>query len=310
MEIATRDAYGKALADLGLTNPNIVVLDADLSKSTKTVEFCKAFPDRFFNMGVAEANMIGTAAGLATCGKIAFASTFAVFATGRVYDQIRMCLCYPKTNVKICATHAGISVGEDGASHQSNEDIALMRVLPNMTVIVPADGVETEKAVAVIAEYAGPVYLRLGRLKLPVIFSQDYKFEIGRGVQLKGGADVSIIACGLMVHEALKASEELLKEGIRAGVVNMSSVKPLDEALVARCAKETGALVTAEEHMVTGGLGDAVSEVACRTHPVPVIRVGVTKFGESGSPKELLEKYGLTAGAVAGACREAIRMKK
>jgi len=310
MEIATRDAYGKALAKLGEINPDVVVLDADLSKSTKTIEFARKFPERFFNLGVAEANMIGTAAGLATCGKIPFASTFAVFAAGRAYDQIRMCVCYPRTNVKIGATHAGLSVGEDGASHQGNEDIALMRALPNMTVIVPADGIETEKAVFASAEFTGPVYLRLGRPKLPVIFDQTYKFEIGRGVQLRDGEDLTIIACGLMVHEALKASAELEKEGVKARVINMSTVKPVDEKLIIKCARETGAIVTAEEHMVTGGLGDAVAEVAGSNYPVPLKRIGLTGFGESGSPDELLEKYGLTAKSIVKASKEAMRLKR
>jgi transketolase len=310
MEIATRDAYGKALAKLGKMNQNVVVLDADLSKATKTADFAKEFPDRFFDMGVAEANMIGTAAGLAACGKTAFASTFAVFATGRVYDQIRMCLCYAKTNVKVCATHAGLSVGEDGATHQSNEDIALMRVLPNMTVIVPADGIEAEKAVFAIAEYYGPVYLRLGRMKQPVIFDESYKFEIGKGVVLREGTDVSIIACGLMVAEAVKAAEELAKEGIKAMVVNMSTIKPIDENLIIKCAGETGAIVTAEEHMTIGGLGDGVSEVVGANFPVPVLRVGVHKFGESGAPKEILEKYGLTAKSIIESAKKAIKAKK
>jgi transketolase len=310
MEIATRDAYGKALVKLGRTNADIVVLDADLSKSTKTVEFAKEFPDRFFNMGIAEANMIGTAAGLATCGKIPFTSTFAVFATGRVFDQVRMSVCYPRTNVKIGATHGGISVGEDGASHQSAEDISLMRSLPNMTVIVPADGVETEKAVFAAVEYNGPVYLRMGRLKVPVIFDEKYNFEIGKGVILSEGSDVSIIACGLMVHESIEAARELLKKGIKARVVNMPTIKPIDEDLIIRCARETKAIVTAEEHSIIGGLGSAVAEMLGEKYPVPLKRVGLNdKFGESGSPKELFEKYGLSAKYIIKSTEEIIKRK-
>jgi len=311
MEVATRDAYGKALVKLGKINPNIVVLDADLSKSTKTIDFAKEFPDRFFNMGIAEANMIGTAAGLATCGKIPFASTFAVFATGRVFDQIRMSVCYPKTNVKIGATHGGISVGEDGASHQSTEDVSLMRSLPNMTVIIPADGVETEKAVFAAAEYRGPVYLRMGRSKVPAIFDEKYHFEIGKGIILSEGADVSIIACGMMIHEAIEAGKGLLKKGIKARIVNMPTIKPIDEELIIKCAKETGAIVTAEEHSIIGGLGSAVAEVLGENCPVPVKRVGLNdKFGESGSPKELFEKYGLSARNIIEAAGELIKKKK
>ena len=310
MEIATRDSYGKALVKLGRINPNIVVLDADLSKSTKTIDFAKEFPSRFFNMGIAEANMIGTAAGLATCGKIPFASTFAVFATGRVFDQIRMSVCYPRTNVKIGATHGGISVGEDGASHQSTEDISLMRALPNMTVIVPADGIETEKAVFASVEYDGPVYLRMGRLKVPVIFDEKYNFEIGKGVVLSEGSDASIIACGLMVHESLEASTQLLKKGIKARVVNMSTIKPIDEELIVKCARETGAIVTAEEYNIIGGLGSAVAEVLGEKYPVPMKRIGLNdKFGESGSPKELFEKYGLSAKYIVEAVEETTKRK-
>lgn len=311
MEIATRDAYGKALAKLGKINPDVVVLDADLSKSTKTIDFAKEFPQRFFNFGIAEANMIGTAAGLATCGKIPFASTFAVFATGRAYDQIRMCVCYPRINVKIGATHAGISVGEDGASHQGTEDIALMRALPNMTVIVPVDGVETEKAVFTAAEYKGPVYLRMGRSKVPVIFEESYNFEIGKGVKLTDGNDATIIACGLMVHESLEASKELLNKGIKVRVVNMPTIKPVDANLIIKCAKETGAIVTCEEHNIFGGLGSAVAEVIGENYPVPIRRVGIEdKFGESGSPKELLEKYKLSARYIVEAVEEIIRRKR
>lgn len=311
MEMATRDAYGKALVKLGRLNPNIVVLDADLSKSTKTIEFAKEFPERFFNLGIAEANMIGTAAGLATCGKIPFASTFAVFATGRVFDQIRMSVCYARTNVKIGASHGGISVGEDGASHQATEDIALMRALPNMNVIVPADGVETEKAVFAAAEFNGPVYIRTGRLKVPVIFDEKYQFEIGRGVVLSEGTDVSIIACGLMVRESLEAGKELLKNGIKAKIVNIATIKPIDAELIIKCARETGAIVTCEEHNIIGGLGSAVAEVLAENYPVPMKRIGINdKFGESGSPEELFEKYRMNSKYIIEAAQEVTKRKK
>mgnify|MGYP000846286987 CR=1 FL=1 len=309
-KIATRDAYGKALAELGHLNPDIVVLDADLSGSTRTAVFAQEFPERFFNMGIAEANMMGTAAGLAAAGKIPFASTFAVFATGRAFDQVRNSICYPRLNVKIAASHAGLTVGEDGASHQSVEDIALMRALPNMTVLVPADGVETELAVRAAAEYPGPVYLRLGRPKVPVIFGDDYNFEIGRAASLREGNDVTIAACGYMVGPALTAAEMLAGEGIGARVLNVSTVKPLDGETLVQAARETGALVTAEEHSIIGGLGSAVAELLGQEYPVPVLRVGIQDtFGESGPPEELLQKYGLTAGDIVGAVKKAIGMK-
>ncbi len=309
-KIATREAYGKALVELGKSNPKVVVLDADLSKSTKTADFKAEFPSRFFNMGIAEANLMGASAGLAASGKIPFASTFAVFAAGRAFEIIRNSICYPKLNVKICATHAGITVGEDGASHQALEDIAIMRSLPNMSVIVPADAEETKKAIYSIAEYNGPVYTRLGRSGVPVLFDEDYEFVLGKGVQLADGSDVSIIACGIMVAESLKASEILAQEGISARVINMSSIKPIDKDLIVKAAAETGAIVTAEEHNVIGGLGSAVAEVVSEERPVPVKMVGVKDtFGESGKPAHLLEKYGLTADEIVKAVKDVLKKK-
>ncbi|MDA8227811.1 MAG: transketolase family protein, partial [Desulfitobacterium hafniense] len=304
---ATRDAYGKAIVNLGAENSNIVVLDADLSKSTKTADFAKHYPDRFFNMGIAEANMMCTAAGFATAGKIPFASTFAVFATGRAFEQIRNSIAYPKLNVKIAATHAGITVGEDGGSHQAVEDVAIMRALPNMTVLVPADGEETRQAVLAAAEYKGPVYIRMGRLDVPLLFDQDYKFQIGKANILREGSDVAILAIGTMVSIALEAAEELNSQGINATVVNVASVKPIDEETILKVARETGAIVTAEEHNIIGGLGSAVSEVITGGFPVPVVRVGLRDtFGESGRPLELMEKYGLTKEEVMEAARKAM----
>lgn len=309
-KVATRDAYGKALLVLGEENPNVVVLDADLSKSTKTAEFSKNYPERFFNMGIAEANLLGTAAGLAAAGKTPFASTFAVFATGRAFEQIRNSIAYPKLNVKIAATHAGVSVGEDGGSHQAIEDIAIMRALPNMVVLVPADGEETRQMVLAAAEYNGPVYLRMGRLDVPVIFGEDYHFEIGKAKVLKEGTDVAIMANGLMVAIALEAAELLASEGISVSVVNVSSVKPIDEETILRVAKETGAVVTAEEHNIIGGLGSAVAEILGEKLPTPMVRVGLKDtFGESGRPYELLEKYGLTKENLVKAAREALAKK-
>ncbi|MDN5347761.1 MAG: transketolase [Clostridia bacterium] len=308
-KIATREAYGRALVDLGRLERRIVVLDADLSKSTKTEYFAKEFPERFFNMGIAEQNLMGTAAGLALAGKIPFASTFAVFAAGRAYDQIRNTIAYPRLNVKIAATHAGLSVGEDGASHQALEDIALMRALPNMTVIVPADAEETRQAVKAAAEHYGPVYLRLGRMNVPRIYGNDYRFILGKADWLRRGHMATIIACGLMVAEALRAQEMLAAQGLEVGVLNMSTIKPLDREAVMEAA-ETGAIVTAEEHNVVGGLGSAVAEALVEMKPVPMKRVGVQDvFGESGSAEELLTKYGLTAGAILEAVKEVIRRK-
>ena len=308
--IATRDAYGEALAELGAVNENIVVLEADLSKSTKTSDFKKVYPERFFNMGIAEQNMIGTAAGFAAAGKTPFASTFAVFAAGRAYDQIRNSIAYPNLNVKIAATHAGLTVGEDGGSHQMLEDIALMRALPNMTVIVPADGIETKQVIKAAAELEGPVYIRLGRPKVPVLFGDDYKFEIGKGVVLKEGTDVTLIGTGIMVSKAMEAAELLAAEGISAAVVNISTIKPLDAELIIAQAKKTGAVVTCEEHTICGGLGSAVAEVLVENCPVPMARVGVEdKFGESGLPDELLEKYGLSASNIAAKAKAVIAKK-
>ncbi|MBQ2859969.1 MAG: transketolase family protein, partial [Peptococcaceae bacterium] len=294
--IATRDAYGEALAELGAVYENIVVLEADLSKSTKTSDFKKVYPERHFNMGIAEQNMLGVAAGFAAAGKIPFASSFAVFATGRAYDQIRNSIAYPNLNVKIAATHAGLTVGEDGGSHQMLEDIALMRALPNMTVIVPADGIETKQAIKAAAEYEGPVYIRMGRPKVPVLFDDNYTFEIGKGVVLKEGTDVTLVGTGIMVSKAVEAAELLAAEGISAAVVNISTIKPLDAELIIAQAQKTGAIVTCEEHNIYGGLGSAVAEVLVENCPVPMTRVGVAdQFGESGLPDELLEKHGLTA---------------
>ncbi|MBQ1219897.1 MAG: transketolase family protein [Peptococcaceae bacterium] len=308
--IATRDAYGEALAELGAVNENIVVLEADLSKSTKTSDFKKVYPERFFNMGIAEQNMIGTAAGFAAAGKTPFASTFAVFAAGRAYDQIRNSIAYPNLNVKIAATHAGLTVGEDGGSHQMLEDIALMRALPNMTVIVPADGIETKQVIKAAAELEGPVYIRLGRPKVPVLFGDDYKFEIGKGVVLKEGTDVTLIGTGIMVSKAMEAAELLASEGISAAVVNISTIKPLDAELIIAQAQKTGAVVTCEEHTICGGLGSAVAEVLVENCPVPMARVGVEdKFGESGLPDELLEKYGLSASNIAAKAKAVIAKK-
>lgn len=310
-KIATRDAYGKALAELGKLNKDVVVLDADLSKSTKTASFLKEFPERFFNMGIAEADLIGTAAGLAAAGKIPFASTFAIFATGRAYDQIRNSVAYPKLNVKVAATHAGLTVGEDGATHQALEDIALMRVIPNMTVIVPADGPEAEQAVKAAAEIDGPVYLRLGRPGVPVLNSEDYRFQVGKGVTLKEGKDVTIVATGIMVSIAMEAIEQLEKEGISAEVINIHTIKPIDKDLLIKSAQKTGAVLTAEEHNEIGGLGGAVCEVLAQHAPVPVEILGVQDtFGESGTPDELLEKYGLTAQNIVEKAKKAIARKK
>ncbi|ADL08437.1 transketolase family protein [Thermosediminibacter oceani] len=302
-KIATREAYGEALAELGEEIKDIVVLDADLSKSTKTSVFAKKFPERFFNMGIAEQNLMGTAAGLATCGKIPFASTFAVFATGRAFEQIRNSICYPNLNVKIAASHAGITVGEDGATHQSVEDIAIMRSLPNMTIIAPADAVETKQAVRAAAMLKGPVYLRLGRHPVEPIFDENYKFEPGKGVILKNGKDVALIATGTMVAEALKAAEMLAKDGIDAMVINIHTIKPIDKEVIMQAA-ECGAIVTAEEHSIVGGLGSAVAEVLAEEKPTPMKRIGLRDvFGQSGRPEELMKVYGLTAEDIAKAAR-------
>jgi Transketolase, pyrimidine binding domain./Transketolase, C-terminal domain. len=304
-KIATRDAYGKTLLELGSQNNNIVVLDADLSKSTKTNEFAKAYPERFFDMGISEQDMIGTAAGLATCGKIPFASSFAVFATGRAYDQIRDSICYPNLNVKIAATHAGLTVGEDGATHQALEDISLMRSLPNMTVIVPADGISTKALIKLAAEHKGPVYIRLGRPSVPVIYQDTQQFQIGKGIKLKEGKHISIIATGIMVSKALEAADALQKEGITAEVIDIHTIKPIDKELIIDTARKTGRVITCEEHNIYGGLGSAVCEVLSENYPVRVKRIGVKDtFGESGAPDELLKKYGLTSEDIVMAARE------
>ena len=293
---ATREAYGEALVELGKINENVVVLDADLSGSTKTSVFKKAFPERHFNVGIAEADLIGTAAGFAACGKIAFASTFAMFAAGRAFEQIRNTVAYPKLNVKIAPTHAGISVGEDGGSHQSVEDIAIMRAIPGMVVLSPADATETKKMVFAAAEYEGPVYIRMGRLGVPVLFDDNYDFQIGIANTLRDGKDVTIAATGLMVAEALKAAEKLEKEGISVRVINVGTIKPLDGETILKAAQETKFIVTAEEHSVIGGLGSAVSEFLSEVHPTKVKKVGIyDKFGQSGTGEELLQKYELTA---------------
>ena len=311
-KMATREAYGKALKDLASTNENIVVLDADLSKSTKTADFKSVAPERFFNMGIAEGNMMGVAAGLSTCGKIPFVSTFAMFAAGRAFEQIRNSICYPKLNVKVCATHAGLTVGEDGASHQAIEDISLMRSIPNMTVINPADAIETDAVIKAIAEMEGPCYVRLGRLAVNnVNDAATYKFELGKGITLKEGNDVTLVATGIMVEAALEAAEMLAKEGINARVINIHTIKPIDREILVNAAKETGAIVTAEEHNVIGGLGSAVAEVLTEECPVPVLKVGVQDtFGESGKPNELLEAYGLTANNIVEKAKKAINFKK
>ena len=294
-KIATRESYGNALAELGKKHENLVVLDADLAGATKTGVFKKAFPERHIDCGIAECNMMGIAAGLSTTGKVPFASTFAMFAAGRAFEQVRNSIGYPHLNVKIGATHVGISVGEDGATHQCNEDIALMRTIPGMTIINPADDVEAKAAVRAAYEMDGPVYLRFGRLAVPVINdTPDYKFEIGKGITLKEGKDVAIIATGLCVNSALEAAEMLVKEGIDAKVINIHTIKPLDEELIVAAAKETGKVVTVEEHSVIGGLGGAVCEVLSEKAPVPVKRIGVNDvFGESGPAVKLIEKYGL-----------------
>ena len=305
--VATRDAYGAALLELGKSNKNIVVLDADLSGSTKTKGFSKAFPERFFNMGISEQDMIGTAGGLSLTGKVPFASTFAVFETGRAWEQIRQTLCYSHLNVKLAATHSGITVGEDGASHQSLEDIALMRVLPGMTVIVPADGFETKQAIDAAAEFEGPVYIRLGRSKVPAVMPKDYKFQIGKAYTYSLGKDATIVAAGIMVSAALEAKEILSKEGIDAGVI-MSTIKPLDGGALLAAADKSKLILTAEEHSIIGGLGSAVAEFLSENHPVKVVKIGMRDtFGCSGPPKELLQLYGLTAANMAETIKESLR---
>lgn len=299
-KIATRESYGNALAELGAEFDNLVVLDADLAAATKTGVFKKAFPDRHIDCGIAECNMMGIAAGLAATGKIPFASSFAMFAAGRAFEQVRNSVAYPKLNVKIGATHAGISVGEDGATHQCNEDIALMRTIPGMVVINPSDDVEAKAAVRAAIEHEGPVYLRFGRLAVPVINdTEDYKFELGKGVVLREGKDVTIVASGLPVSECLVAAEKLAADGIEAKVINIHTIKPLDDELIVAAAKETGKVVTVEEHSVIGGLGSAVCDVLSEKCPTPVMKIGINDvFGESGPAVELVKKYGLDADSI------------
>ena len=307
MKKSTRQAYGEALVELGRQNNNIVVLDADLTKSTKTNLFQEAFPERHINVGIAEADLIGTAAGLATCGKIPFASTFAMFAAGRAFEQIRNTVAYPKLNVKIAPTHAGISVGEDGGSHQSVEDISLMRSIPGMVVLSPADATETKKMIFAAAEYNGPVYIRMGRLDVPVLFDDSYDFQIGVANTIKEGTDVTILATGLMTARALEAAEKLQTEGVSVRVVNVGTIKPLDGETVLKAAQETKFIVTAEEHSVIGGLGSAVSEFLSETHPTLVKKVGIYDvFGQSGKAEELLEKYELTATKLISVIKETL----
>ena len=305
---ATRVSYGEALAKYGC-DERIVVLDADLSKSTKTDTFKKKYPERFINCGIAEGNMMSVAAGLASTGKIAFASTFAMFAAGRAFEQIRNSIGYPHLNVKIGATHAGISVGEDGATHQCLEDLALMRTIPGMVIINPADDIEAQLAVKAAIDYEGPVYMRFGRLAVEDVNGADYKFELGKGVELKDGSDVTIIATGLMVQEALKAAEDLKSEGISARVINIHTIKPIDKDIIIKASKETGAIVTAEEHYIMGGLGSAVTEVVCESAPCAVKIIGTDRFGKSGKPAELFEEYGLTAENIKKNVREVLKLK-
>lgn len=298
-KIATRESFGRALEELGMENEKVVVLDADLYNSTKTEYFKEKYPERFINLGIAEADMMGTAAGLATCGKIPYASTFAAFATGRVYDQIRTSIAYPKLNVKICATHAGITVGEDGATHQMLEDVNLMRGLPNMTVISTADDVETRWAVKEIAKYNGPVYLRLSRYKVPKIYDDKTKFEIGKGIQIGNGTDGTIFATGITVAEALTAQEILKNKGIDVRVVDIHTIKPIDEELIIKCAKETKKLVSVEDHSVIGGLGSAISEVLTDKYPKKLVRMGIEDtFGKSGRAEDLMKYYGIDSNSI------------
>lgn len=307
---ATREAYGAALAEFG-ADERIVVLDADLSKSTKTESFKKVYPERFINVGIAEGNMMSVAAGLSTCGKIVFASSFAMFAAGRAFEQVRNSIGYPNLNVKIGATHAGISVGEDGATHQCLEDIGIMRTIPNMTVVCPADPAEARLAVKAAIDVKGPVYLRFGRLAVPTLFDEKYKFELGKGVTLADGSDVTVIASGLMVPYALEAKTALAEQGISARIINIHTIKPIDKDIIIKAAKETGAIVTAEEHNIIGGLGSAVAEVLAENRPTVMLRVGTKDvFGRSGVPARLLEMYGLDTKTIVEKAKEAIAKKK
>lgn len=307
---ATRDAYGKALLELGQSYENIVVLDADLSKSTKTADFARAFPERFINAGIAEQNMIGMAAGLAASGKVVFASSFAIFATGRAFEIVRNSLAYGRLNVKVCATHAGITVGEDGGSHQSVEDISLMRSIPNMLVITPADGVSTRAALGQLYEHQGPAYLRLGRPAVPVIYDENLDFQIGRGIELRQGSAATIAACGIMVAKALEASQILAAEGIEVSVLDIHTIKPIDQELLIRKARETGCILSVEEHSIIGGLGSAICEVVSENYPVPVLRMGINdQFGQSGNPDELLEHYGLSIAKIVQNIHDLLKKK-
>lgn len=298
-KIATRESYGKTLVELGKENEKIIVLDADLAGATKTNLFAKEYPERFFDMGIAEANMLATAAGLATCGKIPYASTFAVFAAGRGYDQIRNSICYPKLNVKICATHAGITVGEDGATHQMLEDISLMRTLPNMTVISPSDDTQAKWIIKEISKINGPVYVRLARLATPVIYEENQKFEIGKAIQMGEGTDGTVFATGVTVAEAIKAQEQLKTQGIDIRVVDVHTIKPMDKDKIIQCAKETKKLVSVEDHSVIGGLGSAISEILTEEYPTKLERMGMKDtFGKSGKAEELMEYFGLTAKSI------------
>lgn len=311
VKIATRDAYGKALCELAEKRNDFIVLDADLAGATKTGVFKKAHPEMFYNCGIAEGNMMSIAAGFAATGKMVFASSFAMFAAGRAFEQVRNSIGYPHLNVKIGASHAGISVGEDGATHQCCEDIAVMRTIPGMTILNPADAVEARQAVLAAAEINGPVYMRFGRLAVPVVFDETYKFEIGKGVELKSGTDVTVIATGLMVKEAMEAYDLLAAEGISARIINMATIKPIDREIIEKAARETGAIVTAEEHSVIGGLGSAVAEVVTETYPVPVVKVGVyDTFGMSGPANDLLDIFGLRAKDIVVKAKEAIAAKK
>lgn len=308
---ATREGYAEALLKLGETNPNVVVLDADLSKSTLTCRFSEKYPNRFFNIGIAEQDLLGTAAGLALAGKIPFVSTYGVFVAGRAWDQIRTTICYGQCNVKIGGAHGGISVGPDGATHQALEEITTMRVLPNMTLIVPTDAVETYKATLAAAEIDGPVYVRFGREPVPVITEESTPFTVGKAEVFRPGKDVAIIACGVMVSEALDAAEILKGEGVDARVINMHTIKPIDKKTIIKAAEETGAIVTAEEHQVLGGFGGAVAEVVVQNHPVPMKIIGIEdRFGESGQPEELMVEFGLTPQAIVDGVHEVLKQKK
>ncbi len=308
---ATRDAYGEALVELGHLHKDVVVLDADLSSSTKTAGFAKTFPERFFNAGIAEQNMIGMSAGLAAAGKTVFASSFAMFAAGRAFEQVRNSLAYASLNVKVCATHAGLTVGEDGGSHQAVEDIALMRAVPNMCVVVPADGPSTKAALFHLYERQGPAYLRLGRPAVPKIYDDQMDMVIGKGIELRAGNDAAIIACGIMVEKSLQAARLLAEEGIQVTVVDMHTIKPIDAEMIIRLAKTTGALLTAEEHSILGGLGSAVAEVTAADCPVLVERLGINdKFGQSAAPDQLLEHYGLTVQEIINKIHLLLKKKK